>query len=178
MSEFSTLARPYAEAVFKHALESGKLDHWAEILEFLALAVQDPELAKVVANPKVEKSKLLSLMAEIGKGVLDQEGLNFVRLLIDNDRINLIGEIRRLYHQLQAMHEGVLDVEVTTAFDLSKDNEQALMAALQKKFGKEIRLHIQQERDLIGGVVIKAGDKVIDGSVRGQLECLSKRLFS
>ncbi|HHJ39070.1 MAG: ATP synthase subunit delta [Methylothermaceae bacteria B42] len=178
MSELSTLARPYAEAVFKLALESGKLDHWSEMLEFLSLAMQDKELAWAAVNPNVSKEDLLRLILDVGKGYLDKEGQNFVKLLVENDKITLIDQIRELYEQFRAEHEGLLDVEVRTAYALSKENEKKLSAALEKKFGKKVRFHVIKDNSLIGGVQIKAGDKVIDGSVRGQLERLAKRLFS
>ncbi len=178
MSELSTLARPYAEAVFKRALETDRLGHWSEMLEFLSLAMRDKELAWAAVNPNVSKEDLLRLIMEVGKGYLDEEGRNFVKLLVENDKITLVDQIRDLYEQLRAEHEGMLDVEVRTAYALTKENEKKLSSALEQKFGKKIRLHVVKDDSLIGGVQIKAGDKVIDGSVRGQLERMAKRLFS
>ncbi len=176
--ELKTLARPYAEAVFDQARETGKIEQWSRMLEFLATAMADKALAWAAVNPKVGEQAFLRLILEIGKGYLDQEGENFVKLLVQNDRITLVDQIRELFEQYRIEHEGYVDVSVITAYPLSEEDQASLVAALEKNLGKKVRLTSREDRDLIGGVVIQAGDKVIDGSVRGQLERLAKRLKS
>lgn len=176
MSELKTLARPYAEAVFNHAQETGRIDQWSRMLEFLATAMADKELAWAAVNPKVGDQAFLRLILEVGKGYLDQEGENFVKLLVHYHRITLVDQIRQLFEQYRIEHEGYVDVNVITAYSMSEEDRASLVAALEKNLGRKIRLTSREDRDLIGGVVIRAGDKVIDGSVRGQLERLAKRL--
>lgn len=176
MSELKTLARPYAEAVFRHAQETGRIDQWSQMLEFLAVAMSDKELAWEAANPKVGKEAFLRLLLEIGKGYLDREGENFVKLLVHNHRIALVGKIRELFEQYRIEHEGYVNANVITAYPASEEDLASLAAALEKKLGRKVRLTSQVDERLLGGVVIQAGDKVIDGSVRGQLERLAKRL--
>ncbi|BCX88412.1 F-type H+-transporting ATPase subunit delta [Methylomarinovum tepidoasis] len=178
MSEPITLARPYAEAAFKHALESGRLEQWSKMLAFLAAALSDPELVALAQNPKIGKERFLQILLDIGKGYLDAEGQNFVKLLVHNDRITLAPQIHELFERYRAEHEGIVDVEVRTAYPLEAEDQAKLTRALEKALGRKIRLQLAEDRDLIGGVVIRAGDKVIDGSVRGRLERLAKRLYS
>lgn len=176
MSELKTLARPYAQSVFDQAKETGRIDQWSRMLEFLATAMADKELARAAVNPKVDRLAFLRLILEVGKGYLDQEGENFVKLLVRNNRITLVGQIRELFEQYRIEHEGYIDVDVITAYPLNEEDRASLVAALEKNLGKKIRLTSREDRDLIGGVVIQAGDKVIDGSVRGQLERLARSL--
>jgi F-type H+-transporting ATPase subunit delta len=178
VSDLKTLARPYAEAVFKLAQETGRIDQWSRMLEFLATVMADREMAWAAANPKVGEQAFLRLILEVGKGYLDREGENFVKLLVHSRRITLIDQIRELFEQYRAEHEGYMDVKVITAYPLSEEDRASLVAELEKNLGKKIRLSSQEDADLIGGVVIRAGDKVIDGSVRGQLERLAKRLLA
>ncbi len=178
MSELTTLARPYAEAVFKLALEKGALQKWSQMLEFLAVAMSDKELAWMAQNPNVPKEDFLRVLLEVGKGYLDKEGENFVRLLVHNGRIGLLPQIRDLFESYRAEHEGYVDVEVVTAFPLSDEDKETLISALEKNLGKKVHLQALQDRGLIGGVIIRAGDKVIDGSIKGRLERMAKRLYS
>lgn len=174
--ELKTLARPYAEAVFNQARESGRIEQWSKMLAFLATALADKELAWAAVNPKIESQTFLRLILEIGKGYLDQEGENFVRLLVHNRRITLVGPIQELFEQYRTEHEGYVEVKVASAFPLQEEETTSLAAALEKKLGKRVRLEVQENKDLIGGVVIQAGDTVIDGSVRGQLQRLAQTL--
>ncbi|GAB4357349.1 MAG: F0F1 ATP synthase subunit delta [Methylohalobius crimeensis] len=176
MSELKTLARPYAEAVFEQAREAGTIEQWSRMLEFLTLAMKDEELAWAAVNPKVEKEAFERLLLDIGKGYLDREGENFVKLLVHNNRIALVDPIRDLFEQYRTEHEGYAEVQVVSAYPLAEEDRAALTAALEKKLGKKIRLDARHNQALIGGIVIQAGDKVIDGSVKGQLERLAKRL--
>lgn len=178
MSELTTLARPYAEAVFKHALNTGHLDKWSRVLEFLATAMADEELADAAKNPLIKKEKFQQLLLDIGKGILDAEGENLTKILVQNGRITLAGQIRDLFERKRSEYEGYVDVNVTTAYPLNEEDREMLTENLEKYLGKQVRLKVDQDRGLIGGLIIRAGDKVIDGSVRGRLERLAKRLYS
>ena len=178
MSELTTLARPYAEAVFKLAVEKGTLQKWSTMLEFLAVAMSDRELSWMAQNPNVPKEEFIRVLLDVGKGYIDREGENFIRLLVHNGRINLVPQIKDLFESYRAEKEGYVDVEVTTAYPLSEQDREKLISSLEASLGKKIRLQEELDRGLIGGVIIRAGDKVIDGSLQGRLERMAKRLYS
>ncbi len=172
----TTIARPYADAVFARAVETGKLDLWSDMLELLAMAVRDPALSGLIASPKLDLTQMTELMIDIGGARLSEEGQNLVRLLAANRRLSVIPEIAALFEARKAEQEGSLDVQVTAAFELQPELEQQLAAALKRKLGRDIRITSEQDADLIGGFRLRAGDMVIDGSVSGQLGKLAHEL--
>lgn len=172
----TTIARPYAEAVFARAVATDKLDLWSDMLDLLATAAQDPTLAALIASPKLDRPQMTELVLDIGGGRLSDEGQNLVRLLVANDRLAVLPEIARLFEARKAEHQGTLDVEVTSAFPLQSAQEQRLAEALKRKLGRDIRVTSTQDPELIGGFRLRAGDLVIDGSVSGQLGKLANEL--
>ena len=172
----TTIARPYAEAVFQRAVETDKLDLWSEMLGLLGTAVANPELSEVLGNPDLTRDQKAELMLEIGGGRLSDEGENLVKLLAENGRLGVLPEIAEAYEQRKAEHEGTVDVVVTTAFPLKPAQEQALASALKTKLGREVRISSEENPGLIGGFRLRAGDMVIDGSVSGQLDQLAHEL--
>ncbi len=176
MSELSTLARPYAEAVFKTAIENKSVPKWSDMLEFLSLVMQDKEMTAVVINPKVNHEQLTQLLLDICQGQLSKEGVNFLKLLVQNDRLILAPQISGLYESFKAEYEGYVDVEVISAYALSKDEQKKFATMLEKKLDKKVHITSSIDKTLIGGFLAKAGDKVIDGSIRGQLQQLAKKL--
>ncbi|MCF6195162.1 MAG: F0F1 ATP synthase subunit delta [Emcibacter sp.] len=178
MTELATMARPYAEAVFKRALESGRLEEWSRMLEFLATVIADEEMAALAVDPNVKREDVLRILLDVGKGYLDREGENFVKVLVFNGRVTLLPVIRKLFERYLSEHQGIVDVEVATAYPLSREDRTMLVQALERNLGKRVRLDVHEDRQLIGGIRVRAGDKVIDGSVRGRLERLAKRLYS
>lgn len=176
MSELATLARPYAEAVFKRAKETGSLAEWSDTLAFLAAVMEDKELAAASVNPKVDTDRFRDLLLDICEGHISDEGKNLVKLLVDNGRLNLIKAISRLFEALKAEHEGYVDVEVKTAFAPSDEDRAKFTSVLERTLHRTARLHIEVDDALIGGFVARAGDKVIDGSVKGMLRQLARRL--
>jgi F-type H+-transporting ATPase subunit delta len=178
MSELATLARPYAEAVFKHAKETGTADKWSGNLNFLAIALKEQKLAAAADNPKVAKSSITDFLLDIGRDYLTQEGGNFVRLLVTNNRLKLIPYIQSLFEAYRAADEGYIEAEVQTAFPLTKEAEKALDKTLEKLLKRKIHFKVEEDPSLIGGVVVRAGDTVIDASIKGQLQKLARRLYS
>ena len=176
MSELSTLARPYAEAVFKIAVESKSTSDWSEMLEFLSAVMQDKEMVAIVANPKVSQEQLTTLILDICQEQLNEQGVNFVKLLVQNDRLILALQISELFEAYKAEHEGYVGVEITSAFALTKDEQKKFATTLKKQLGKDVQITTSIDKSLIGGFIAKAGDKVIDGSVKGQLQQLAKKL--
>lgn len=172
----TTIARPYAEAIFARAVETDKLDLWSDMLSLLALAAKDPALSGLIASPKLDLAQMSELMLDIAGGRLSEEGQNLVRLLTANRRLSVLPEIASLYEARKAQHEGTLDVLVTSAFALKPAQEQQLSEALKRKLGREIRITSEQDPELIGGFRLRAGDMVIDGSVSAQLGKLANEL--
>ncbi len=178
MTELATLARPYAEAVFKRAQETGSSKEWSENLGFLSTAMSDQQLAAAADNPRIEQDRFTGLLLDICKGHISAEGENFVRLLIENSRLNLVSSIQEIFEEYRAEDEGYIDAEVKTAFPLSKADENDLIKTLNKVLNRDVRLRVEEDKSLIGGVLVRAGNTVIDGSVRGQLQKLSRKLYS
>lgn len=176
MSELSTLARPYAEAVFKIAVESKSISDWSETLEFLSVVMQDKEMVAIVANPTVSQEQLTTLILDICQDQLKQQSANFVKLLVQNERLILAPQISELFEVYKAEHEGYVDVELTSAYALTKDEQKKFATTLKKQLSKDVKITTSIDKSLIGGFIAKAGDKVIDGSVKGQLQQLAKKL--
>jgi len=176
MSERSTLARPYAEAVFKRALESKSIKAWSDTLTFLSLVVKDKEMTVIMTNPKVSQSVLIQLFLDICQQQIDQEGQNLVKLLIQNDRLALAPHISTLYETFKAEYEGYVDVEMISAYPLTKEEQKKFASMLGKQWNKEVHITASVDKQLIGGFLARAGDKVIDGSTKGQLQQLAKKL--
>ena len=176
MSELSTLARPYAEAVFKRALETETTEQWSTTLAFVAAVVNDITFAAIIDNPKVSDEQLITLLLDICKEQTTKESENFLKLLVQNNRLILADAIYNLYEAEKAEKEGYIDVDVSTAYAFTKEDEKKLSVALEKELNKEVRLTIQVDKSLIGGFIAKAGDLVIDGSVKGQLQIMQKTL--
>lgn len=176
MAELAALARPYAEAVFLMAEEKGKIDHWSDALGFLKQVTSDELLKKISDNPKVSKDALEGAMMDICDGQLDKEGLNLVKLLIQNNRLQLAGEISAQFEVKKTEKSGELGVVVTSAFPMSDKEKSELAKSLSDSFGKQVKISVEEDSSLIGGMIIRVGDKVIDGSLSGQIQQLASKL--
>ncbi|MBI3575690.1 MAG: F0F1 ATP synthase subunit delta [Gammaproteobacteria bacterium] len=176
MAEKLTAARPYAEAVFALAREQNALKAWSEMLALTAAVARDPRIERLARDPRVAHARFLGLFLDICGGHLDPKGANFVRLLVENRRLNLLPEIAALYEGLRAEAETRVEATVTSAFSLDAAQLKTLGQGLKRRFGREVRLTAAVDRSLVGGVVIRAGDLVIDGSVRGRLAALASEL--
>ena len=174
--EASTIARPYAEAVFDRARETGSLDQWSDMLAFVAAIMQDDTLKAVVNNPNMTDAQITALVLDIAGERVSGEGANLVRLLVENDRLGIVAQIAQQFEELKSREQGRLDVLVTTAFPLSETQSGIIADALKAKLGREISITSVEDPELIGGMHIRAGDLVIDGSVQGQLKQLANEL--
>ncbi|MCP4698532.1 MAG: F0F1 ATP synthase subunit delta [Gammaproteobacteria bacterium] len=178
MAEHATLARPYAEAVFKLAKETDSFAQWADMLNFLSMAVQDPRVTALCTNPLVEKKSQTGLLLDVGGERLNVQGQNLVKLLTDNGKLTIIPEIAAQYETLKAQHEGYITVELTSTYAVQPEQKEGLAASLKRRLGKEVEINVSLDEKLLGGWVIRAGDQVIDLSVRGRLQQLAAELSS
>lgn len=176
MAEFVTIARPYAQAAFEEARRLGKLKEWSSMLQAAAEAVDNAEVNAVITSPRIARSQLEQLMLALCGDKVSKAEENFIRLLAENQRLTLLPEIESHFEVLRAEEEKSVDVIVTSAFDLSEAQKQKISAALRNRLGREIRLSCEIDKKLLGGAVIRAGDRVIDGSARSQLSELANAL--
>jgi F-type H+-transporting ATPase subunit delta len=176
MADKSTIARPYAKAAFEEARDRGRLGPWSQALRTAAAVVGDARVEALLGNPRVTPEELAALVIDIAGPQLDEEGRNFVRTLADNRRLALLPEISAIFDELKGEAEGVIDVTVTSAAPLNDSQRSKLAAALQRRLGRTVRLQCATDPALIGGAVLRAGDLVIDGSLRGRLERIAYEL--
>jgi len=176
MAEPSTVARPYAEAAFKLADAAGALAKWSGMLGALALVAQDERVQRAVADPQLSDAQAAGIFIAILSGRLNGEAETFVRVLAENRRIELLPEIRAQFEALKNEREGVVEAEVQSAFELSEAQIADLVQRLEKKTGRKVRTKVQINKDLIAGVKVVLGDKVIDASARAQLGALETAL--
>jgi F-type H+-transporting ATPase subunit delta len=173
MAERTTTARPYAKAIFALARQGGSLAATSASLRRAAEIVADPRVHALLGSPHVTPAQLAEFITGIVGAGLDEYGRNFIALLAQNRRLGFLPEIAALFEQMKADVENAVDVEVVSATALSSEQESRYVAALQKKLGRSVRLHTKVDGTLLGGAVLKAGDLVIDGSIKGRLERLA-----
>ena len=210
MTERTTLARPYAEAVYRLAQERKTLKTWSEMLQLAAAVAADPQVAVLIDNPRVPRERFVAFFldicdahgsASVAGGTtpgmeeveprreqrsrtpgatkkLDKDAANFIRLLSENHRLVLLPEIAALYESLRAQAENRVEAEVVSASAVSAAQLKDIAVALKKRLGRDIDLSTRIDPALIGGIVIRAGDLVIDGSVQGKLRALANHLNS
>ena len=174
MSQALTLARPYARAAFGVARDAGAFAQWSDALGFAARVAADPAVASLLGNPELERADAVALLAppdDAGTAFRD-----FLALLADNRRLQLLPEIAGLYEDLRADAERIVKAKVTSATALPAGELDGIKAALKKRFGREVEVEASVDESLIGGAVIAAGDTVIDGSLRGKLSRLQSTL--
>ena len=176
MAESSTVARPYAEAAFKLADESNALVKWSGMIRALAQVAEDKRVQAAIADPALSDAQAAGVFISILAGQLNGEAENFVRVLAENKRLELLDEIRGQFEALKDEREGIVEAEVFSAFELSAPQLADLAQRLEKRTGRKVRTKVQVDKDLIGGVKVVIGDKVIDGSARGQLGALENAL--
>ncbi len=176
MAESITVARPYAQAAFDEARKLGNLKGWSDTLQTLAQSLSNAEVYAVVTSPRVIRSQLEALMLALCGGSISKSEQNFIKLLVESQRLTLLPEISAHFEALRAEEEKSVDVLVTAAFELDEAQKQKMTAALKKRLGREIKLSCAVDNKLLGGAIIRAGDKVIDGSARSQLSELANAL--
>ena len=175
MADIATIARPYARAAFEHAHAAGQLAPWGEMLARAGAAVEDERVAALIGNPHVQRAELVALIAEVA-GAADDKSRNFVRLLADNGRLAALPQVAEQYAALRAEVENTIDVTVSSALPLTAEQSDKLAQALSRRLRRTVRLTATVDPSLIGGAVVRAGDFVIDGSLRGRVERLANTM--
>jgi F-type H+-transporting ATPase subunit delta len=176
MAELSTMARPYAKAVFELARDEGKLAEWSALLSGVAAAVRDSQVAKAIGHPAVGRGQLAEvLIAAMGPAATTQ-GKNLLNLLSEYNRLKLATEISLQFEALRAEHERRVEVQIATAAPVDAAQQQALVAAVKKKLNRDVNVSWTTDPSLIAGAQIRAGDTVIDGSISGELARLRQAL--
>lgn len=176
MAEAVTIARPYAEAVFKLARERDTLAQWSRMLVLLELVVNNEQVARCIGDPNFTSQQLEDLLLGICGQQLDGAGRNFVQVLLHNGRLGVVTEIKALYEDLKREHEGVLEVQIHSAFALDDEQKNRLVHQLESKYSRKVSANVSVDPQLIGGVKIVVGDKVLDATVRGKLDAMTAAL--
>lgn len=176
MAESVTIARPYAQAVFRLARESKALAAWSDRLQRLAAIAQDEEMTKVVGNPKFSAGEVAKLFVSLSGEPGSKELVAFIGMLADNERLDVLTQIQEVYEQLRSADEGVRDAFVTSAYPLDNAQLKNLMSQLEPHFGSKLQPRVVVDEALIGGIKVAVGDQVLDASVRGKLEAMATAL--
>jgi F-type H+-transporting ATPase subunit delta len=176
VAERATIARPYAKAAFEYAREANAFAAWSQGLQSAAQIVADPSVAPLTKSPQWPMANLVSLITDVAGDKLDAGMQNFVRVLAENHRLLLLPEIAAHYEELRAAVENTLDVEVISAVTLSDAQADKLKQALSTRLKRTVRMQNSVDSTLLGGAVVRAGDLVIDGSLKGRLERLATDL--
>jgi len=173
MAEISTIARPYATAVFNFANESKSLSNWSDTLVLLSTIIQDEHIKSIIEDTKILDSEREDLILNVCKGKLDENGSNFVKLLVENKRLLILPEISQFFEELKADAEGSIEAEIIMAEKPNQKTVDDLLKSLEKKSNKKIEGKVVIDTNILGGTKIVVGDSVIDASVRAQLDNLA-----
>lgn len=176
MAEAITVARPYAQAAFMHATEQQAMREWSDMLGLLAAVVADAGMASLIESPQLTEKQLADLILDICGDRLDEGCANFVRVLAANRRLELLPDIAALFEIQRQEAEGTIKAELVSAYPATDEQQARITESLRRRLGKDIELRCATDASLLGGAIIRAGDLVIDGSVRGKLERLGSAL--
>ena len=178
MAEFSTLARPYAKAAFEFAADAGDLQGWSTSLATAGAVAQQPAVVKLLSSPSSTAAQQAAAVIEICGDALSATGENFIAILTENRRLQLLPQISHQFDIMQANREKAVEVDVVAAHEMGADQQQQLSDALSAKLERKVNMQVSLDKSLLGGAVIRAGDTVIDGSIRGRLTKLAESLNS
>ena len=177
MAELATIARPYAEALFRVA-KSGNLAAWSDLVSEMAAVAALPDVKSFAANPKISDQQVIDTFLSLLKSNVTPEAKNFVAAMVENGRLSLLPEIGKQFHELKNSSEGAADVEITSAYEMTDAQVKDLLATLEKKFGRKLNPTVKVDNSLIGGVRVAVGDEVLDTSVRAKLQKMYVALAS
>jgi F-type H+-transporting ATPase subunit delta len=176
MSDQTTIARPYARAIFEQARIDNTLNSWSEMLTLVADIVKDSMMSSMLNNPLISRDRIVEMLLGIAEDRFSEEGRNLIRTLAMYDRLAALPEIARLFEECKAGSENLLEAKVISAYPVDAAQEQLLSQALERRFGHAINMTVRVDRTLIGGAIIHVGDIVIDGSLRAGLTQMADEL--
>jgi F-type H+-transporting ATPase subunit delta len=176
VQEKATIARPYARAAFAHAQQEGALVRWSEMLGLLAVIVSDAQMRKILHHPHLSEERLMEFVDGLCGDRLTAGGRNFLKLLVESGRLDVAPEIHEQFERKRADAERISEVEVITAFELDAAQKDRLAELMAKRLGCKVDLSSVVDSSIIGGIVLRAGDSVIDASLRGRLRRLGNEL--
>jgi F-type H+-transporting ATPase subunit delta len=176
MAELATVARPYAEAAFELARDEQALPAWSEMLRLAATIVADARIAAALDNPRLDTGAKESLLLSIGGDRFNGEARNFIRVLVEAERVMLLPQIAAMFETLKNEAEATAKATIESAFELSPSQVTELQQALERRFGKKIETTVTVNPDLIGGARVTVGDAVLDGSVQAKLAAMHAQL--
>jgi F-type H+-transporting ATPase subunit delta len=177
MAELATVARPYAEALFRVA-QKGDLNAWSTLVAELTQVGSHPDVQAFAANPKASSDKVADALVSLVKAPVSTEARNFINMLIDNGRVTLLPEIGAQFNELKNASAGAADAKIESAFDMSETQVAQLVSTLEKKFGRKLNPSVSINNELIGGVRVVVGDEVLDTSVRAKLQQMHNALVA
>lgn len=178
MAEVSTIARPYAKAAFEYAQEKGSLSQWSEMLALAAAVAENSAMKAVLDSPSLTSEQKADVFVDVCGAGLGTEAKNFITTLAEHKRLAALPVISEMFEELKSARDQAVDVEVISAYEMTTEQENKLAETLKAKWQKEVSLESRVDADLIGGVIIRAGDVVIDGSIRGKLAKLAEAVNS
>ena len=176
MSELTTAARPYANAVYQVASQAANFAGWGDALALMAAVVADASMAEKLSSPQLSKTQKGELLLAVVADKLSTEQKNMVMLMAENNRLTLLPTVAELYEEQRAEAEGQIEAVVTSAFPLSEEQSASIATALKNKTGRDVTITATTDASLLGGVIIKAGDIIIDGSMKTRLAALASTL--
>ncbi len=176
MSENHTVARPYAQAVFELAREAGDYQSWSTALGFLSAVAEDPQIQDMAQNPRLKRDDLFRLIEDVCGDALFPAAKSFLRLLIENRRLFVLPNITRQFEAKRAEAEGTIEAELMSAQAVSDAQQATIVSALSGRLGRQVTLRVIEDPSLIGGAILRAGDTVIDASLRGRIQKLAAGL--
>ena len=178
MAELSTLARPYAKAAFEYAVDAKDLQGWSDSLALAASVAQQPSVEELLSSPSATAIEQAEAVQDICGDALATACQNFISILSENRRLQLLPHIAQQFETMKANLEKAVDVDILAASDLDAAQQQTLSDALSAKLERKVNLQVSLDKSLLGGAIIRAGDTVIDGSIRGRLTKLAESLNS
>lgn len=173
MSDFTTAARPYARAVYQQAQETSSVEGWGEALTLLSAVCSDSAMIEIIDNPQMSREQKGEMLIKVVGDKLNEQQQNLVKLMAVNGRLQVLPDVAEQFEVYRAEAEGKIDAQAISAFELTNEQQNIIIQTLKSKLGREVSLTTSTDESLIGGVVIKAGDTIIDGSMKAQLEALA-----
>ncbi len=178
MAELSTLARPYAKAAFQYAADANDLQAWSDSLAIVAAVAQQQAVVKLLSSPSYTAAQQAEKTIEICGDAINDKSRGFIQVLAENRRLQLLPQISQQFEVLKASREKTVEVSVVSASEISTEQQNKLASALSAKLEREVSMQVSIDDNLLGGAIVRAGDTVIDGSIRGRLAKLAEALNS